>query len=164
MFGKFGRITAKIIKKFDNTAKIAASLAALQKQTILIGIPQEKSSRKGNPPITNAELAFIHSKGSPAKNIPARPFLESIDASKERIANQQAKIVKAALDGKKEQMKMQIEKLGILGVTIAKAWFVDPKNNWAPNRPATIQRKGSDKPLIDTGQLRNAITYVVRDK
>jgi hypothetical protein len=30
-----------------------------------------------------------------------------------------------------------------------------------PNSPATIARKGSSKPLIDTGQLRNSITSVV---
>lgn len=30
------------------------------------------------------------------------------------------------------------------------------------NSPATIDRKGSDKPLIDTGQLRSSITYEVR--
>jgi hypothetical protein len=31
-----------------------------------------------------------------------------------------------------------------------------------PNKPATIARKGSDRPLIDTAQLLNSITYVVR--
>jgi hypothetical protein len=30
-----------------------------------------------------------------------------------------------------------------------------------PNSPYTIARKGSSKPLIDTGQLRNSITYQV---
>lgn len=33
-----------------------------------------------------------------------------------------------------------------------------------PNAPATIQRKGSDVPLVDTGQLRRAIVGIVRAK
>jgi len=31
---------------------------------------------------------------------------------------------------------------------------------WAPNAPSTIARKGSSKPLIDTGQLRGSIQVV----
>ena len=31
-----------------------------------------------------------------------------------------------------------------------------------PNAPETIKRKGSSNPLVDTGQMRNAVTYVVR--
>jgi len=29
-----------------------------------------------------------------------------------------------------------------------------------PNAPATIARKGSSKPLVATGQLKSAISYV----
>lgn len=33
-----------------------------------------------------------------------------------------------------------------------------------PNAPMTVQRKGSDHPLIDTGQLRRGISYVICKK
>lgn len=33
---------------------------------------------------------------------------------------------------------------------------------FAPLRPATIARKGSSKPLIDSGQLRQSVTSVTR--
>ena len=33
-----------------------------------------------------------------------------------------------------------------------------------PNAESTIQRKGSSKPLIDTGQMVQSVTYVVREK
>jgi hypothetical protein len=32
---------------------------------------------------------------------------------------------------------------------------------WAPNTPATIRRKGSSAPLIDSAQLRKSVTYQV---
>jgi len=31
---------------------------------------------------------------------------------------------------------------------------------WEPNKPATKERKGSSKPLIDSGQLRNSVQVV----
>ena len=38
-------------------------------------------------------------------------------------------------------------------------------NGWKPNAPSTIKAKGSDKPLIDTGELRKSIRgIVVEDK
>ena len=33
--------------------------------------------------------------------------------------------------------------------------------SFTPNKPATIKRKGSSRPLIDTGHLRQSITSKV---
>lgn len=35
---------------------------------------------------------------------------------------------------------------------------------WTANAPVTIRRKGSDRPLIDTGRLRQSIRHIVRRK
>jgi phage gpG-like protein len=35
------------------------------------------------------------------------------------------------------------------------------RSEWKPLKPATIRRKGSSKPLIDTGKLRASITHRV---
>jgi hypothetical protein len=43
--------------------KIKSDMAKLMKTDVYVGIPQEKSSRQGDP-ITNAELAFIHTNGA----------------------------------------------------------------------------------------------------
>jgi len=37
-------------------------------------------------------------------------------------------------------------------------------NNFTPNDPKTIKRKGSSKALIDTGALRGSINYEVRNR
>ena len=34
--------------------------------------------------------------------------------------------------------------------------------NFAPNHPYTIEKKGSDKPLIDTGVMLNSVTFAIR--
>lgn len=166
MFKPFARSTAQVVKRIDRTGQIFKSLMDIAKQDVLIGIPQQTTSRPDEgEPINNAELAFIHSEGAPMHNIPPRPFLQpSIEENMAQIKKGQAQVFKDALEGKSDQAHQDMERLGLMGSTLAKEWFTDPRNDWPPNSPATIKRKGSDKPLIDTGQLRNAITYVVRDK
>ncbi len=140
------------------------ALAELVQKDVLVGIPQAESSRKDSAEPNNAELAFLHTNGSPKRRIPARPFLQpAILANKEKIAKLQKKVIQDALKGDAKLMLVDLTKLGIFAQSAVKAWFVDPRNNWAPNAPLTIKLKGSDKPLIDSAQLRNSIHYVVRD-
>ena len=164
MFGNFIKPLAQVVKVNDNTEEILKGLLALKDIDVLVGIPQEKSSRKGEP-ITNAELAFIHTNGSPINNIPPRPFLHpAIEKNKEVLAKYQLAAILAALDGKASEAKNACEKLGMKAASLAKSWFTDSRNGWAPNKPKTISKKGSSNPLIDTSAMRNAITYVVRQK
>lgn len=114
---------------------------------------------------SEAYLLYIHEHGSPLWHSPPRPVLEpAIRHSSHEIAEQIAKAVSFALDGEEDKALRQMKRAGMVGQNAARAWFTDPNNGWAPNSPKTIEYKGSDKPLIDTDQMRKAITYVVRDK
>src|SRR5690554_5758263 len=62
MFKDFAKTTCNVIKTIDKTADVIKSLQYLAKQDVLVGIPQEESSRQGTE-ITNAELGFIHTHG-----------------------------------------------------------------------------------------------------
>jgi hypothetical protein len=151
--------------------------------------------------VNNAQLLFIHTHGSPLRNIPPRPVIEpSIEASdnKERIAGYLAKALKARLDGDKTETLRWLHMAGLAAENAAKAWFTDPRNGWAPLDWKTILRKSmrwkgltkplrrslfeairaegsltlaqyeifSDaaRPLIDTAQMRNAITHIVKEE
>lgn len=46
---------------------------------------------------------------------------------------------------------------------IQEAFDTEGFGEWTPNSPATIRAKGSEMPLIDTGNLRNSITYKVEE-
>lgn len=50
------------------------------------------------------------------------------------------------------------ELLGISAENVVQNAFKVSGPGWDPNAPSTIARKGSAKPLIDTGQLRKSIT------
>lgn len=114
---------------------------------------------------SKAHQLYIKEHGSPAMAIPPRPVLEpSIQANKDPIGKSLKAAGKAALQGDTLGLDANLNRAGMRAQNAARAWFKDPRNNWPPNSPRTIKQKGSDKPLIDTGEMRKAITYVVRGK
>ncbi|MDQ7094210.1 hypothetical protein REC12_11480 [Desulfosporosinus sp. PR] len=179
----------------DRTKQFLESLKSLSKVDVLVGIPEETSSREGET-ITNAELAFIHSKGSPLQNIPARPFVEPAiedKENKEQIMAELSKAVEAVMSGDIEALSKALESAGMVAQNVVRDWFKNPKNGWPPDSPLTVLNKlrkdkssiakgivryvdeggslsdisgieGMTHPLIDTEQLRKAVTYVVREK
>lgn len=108
---------------------------------------------------------YIQSHGSPLWHSPPRPVLEpAIKANKEKIALQFSKIVKAAADKNADAMERAITSTGMTAQNACRAWFKDPRNGWPRNDPKTVKLKGSDKPLVDSGELRDSIVYVVREE
>lgn len=108
---------------------------------------------------------YIQSHGSPLWHSPPRPVLEpAIKANKEKIAMQFSKIIKAAADGNADAMERAITSTGITAQNACRSWFKDPRNGWPRNDPKTVKLKGSDKPLVDSGELRDSIVYVVREE
>lgn len=106
---------------------------------------------------------YIHEHGSPLWRIPPRPVLEpAISHNKEMIAKQLKQASISAL-GESDPTD-DLHKAGMAAVNAAKNWFYNPENRWPPNSEETVKQKGSDRPLVDTGQLRNSITYVVAKK
>jgi hypothetical protein len=153
------------LKITDNSAQVTKSMKALARKQVFVGIPEQTATRKKSK-INNAALLFVLSKGSPLRGIPARPVLEpAIEAkgNKEPIADELGKAASAALEGNEGECDKHLKRAGMTAQNSAREWITDPRNGFAPNSPSTIRRKGSDKPLIDTGAMRKAITFVVED-
>ena len=141
---------------------LSSGLTFIRRMDILVGIPEEANA--GHGAMDNASLLYLHENGSPGGMIPARPVLHNGVHAPELQAQAQAMYKQAfvaALSGMTPMAKTIYDRIGILGANSVKAQFgvVGP-----PLKPATIARKGSSATLIDSGQLRNAITYVVRPK
>lgn len=141
---------------------VRKALGRLSKARVYVGIPEKTTSRPGSG-VTNAGLMYIHTHGSQALHIPARPVIEpAIEASdnKARITSELGKAATAELEDRPDETMLHLQRAGTMGANAAKRWFRDPRNNWPPNAPSTIAAKGSDRPLIDTGELRRSITHV----
>ncbi len=140
---------------------LISRLNTLTSVAVYVGIPQETSQRGK---INNAELLYIHTHGSPMRNIPARPVIEPALAHyKDKVMTQYSAALRAAAEGNQQALNTALIRTGLAGQNAVRDWFVNPANGWSENSRVTIARKRSNRPLIDTGTLRKSIIYVVRE-
>ena len=156
---------AKLLR--DNFPTFRASLDNL-KAEVLVGVPSDKTGRKGDKEMNNATLAYIHDNGSPAANIPARPFMHpGIMDVKEGIAKALESGARGAMHGEQNAVDKALNVAGLTAQSSIRATInkgIDPA--LAPSTLAARRARGrtGTKPLVDTAQLRNSINYVVREK
>lgn len=154
-------MSVKVTK--DRVPDLLKAVRDLTKQEVLIGIPAENAGRDDDLPINNAELGYIHEFGAPAANIPPRPFLvPGVSGAQGKFEPHLKAAANAALSGDGGKVSQGLQRAGIVAASAVKSKI--DEGPFAPLSDTTIQRKGSDKPLIDTGQMRNAVTSVVRKK
>lgn len=128
----------------------------LEKGTVDVGILSSEGKHQSSE-MTVAQIGFFHEFGT--EKVPERSFIRSTMEGQSRdiktVAGSQYKKV---LDGSITTE----EGLGVLGAFTAgliQEKFTD--NDWVPNSEKTQERKGSSTPLIDTGQLRQSISFKV---
>lgn len=118
------------------------------------------SVRVGPADGENAEIGLIHEYGAPEAGIPARPFIaQTFRNRRAELVQIQVKIAQGLLAGKLDENRA-MALLGAWAVGAIKA-TITRDGQFVPLKPATIKRKGSDKPLIHTGQLVGSITFMV---
>lgn len=151
--------------KVDKLDDVIKNIKLMTKKEVVIGIPQAKARRKGEP-IDNATIAYINEYGSPKQNIPARPFLRpGVKAATQK----NIKILKdAAKKGDPKSIEKGLIAAGLNSVSSVKGYII-AQTNFAPLSPVTIAARerigfSGTKALIHTGQLLNSITFVIRDK
>lgn len=161
----------------SKTKELNDALKRLQKAVVAVGIAKgsKGDARKdGGPP--NHLLGFVHEHGSPAANIPARPFLvPGIESAEKEIKAGLEAAMKAALDNDKDGMSAALERTGLKAVSAVKSTMRE--GPFEPLKPGTIRNRNRSrgtkgkrenelqgqnvKPLIDTGALRDAIDFYV---
>jgi len=164
-------MSANVKMTEDHVRQVLRTIQALAQKQVLIGIPDATTDRENGGAVTNAELGYLHEFGSPSNNIPARPFLiPGVTKSNPAAAVLLRQGAEKALDASTQPdgqtgkpVDASLDRAGLLASNAVKRLFTDD-NGWAPNAPSTSAQKGSDRPLIDTGQMRRAITYAVVKK
>lgn len=149
----------------QDLSKVHAFMEGLEKfkpHSVQVGIFGDKDSRNDSG-VSNAELGFIHEMGAPTRGIKPRSFLRMpiMHFGKEIYA-------KALKDTGKliTTASAYVQFLNQIGRSatdvIQQAFETGGFGSWQKNSPATIKRKGSAMPLIDTGQLRRSILWRVK--
>jgi len=134
----------------------------ISKGSVKVGLLQNAGTTPDGTPLT--EIGAVHEFGTLDGHIPQRSWLRSTfrrtDAARKQFT---AELVKKVLKG-----SVSVERaLGLLGAwavarvqeTIVQRLTEGPENQ--ANAPSTIAAKGSSTPLVDTGQLKNAISFQV---
>lgn len=124
---------------------------------VLSSAGTHKSSEAEGAPIDVAGVAAVHEFGS--DTVPERSFLRAgIDGAQPLIATATATLTGKALDGALTPAQAAGQ-LGLLGVREVQRKITD--GPFTPLAPATIEAKGSSRALIDSGQMRRAVTHEV---
>ena len=105
---------------------------------------------------------YIYSHGSPLWHVPPRQIIEpAIAADAKNITAELKDAGASALNNDPRGMMLYFRRAGQEAENFVRGWFTNPANGWAPNAPSTIAAKGSDRPLINKGELRKSIVYVI---
>jgi hypothetical protein len=153
-------MAVKVKIPVDHVLDLEESLDILTGLEVVVGF----SGRHQGANMSNAELAYIHEHGSPARNIPARPFFVSgIEEEANEIADSARQVADQALksgSSGSRSRRVAMELVGEAAVNAVKRKIL--RNEFTPLAPATVKRKGHDQALIETGQLYDSISYEIR--
>jgi hypothetical protein len=175
-------------------AGLKDALELLTKNEVLVGFPEDGAERQDGEDPTNAMLGYIHDNGAPEANIPARPFmLPGIEAVQDAVADKLGQTMRAVLRGDGPQRVEQgFTQIGFLAMNSIKrtinAGVPPPLSDFTLRARMKSGRKNGGgarigaaqeldrrwdgqapstefaKPLVDTGQMRNAVTYALRPR
>jgi len=166
--GKLIAIERQLAKKHFVQVGVLGNTSYNRKETVDVKNPKlgQAKHKKGKnyASDTNAEIGFLHEFGSRSRNIPARSWLRApLFQSLQKEAVKYSKVFFNHLTN--EKFVLAYKKLAILAENVIQRAFAthgpEGKGKWAPNAPLTIAKKGSSAPLIDTAQLRKAVTSKV---
>lgn len=156
--------------KKNKLPEVSASLERLNGQKIKVGaLKGEHAWLAGiheygcNIPVTPKMRAFLHAQGLHLKasttqiKIPERSFLRTgHDENVDRVLAQTDRAISQVIAGKMTVDEM----LDLCGEQMATAIKMYLRElNRPPNHPFTVEQKGSDHPLVDTGNLMESIIW-----
>lgn len=131
--------------------------AAARGQTARVGVlGSDGEAAHGDSTLTVAAVAFFHEMGL---GVPERSWLRAwFDENESRIKADISRATRVVIRGRMtaDQALSQLAARYVGEIQQRIADGINP-----PLEQSTIDRKGSDVPLIDTGQLRSAISWVL---
>ena len=137
--------------------KFFRELKKLKKMEVVVGFQAGEATEENGADLV--DIAAYNELGT--SGTPARPFMKQSFENHEDVLKKACERVNNTVNsgGSAEQAlnALGVELKGLVQSEIVEGSFV-------PNAPATIERKGSDKPLIDTGTMRQSVNYVVRQR
>lgn len=149
----------KFFKETDRGLnRIIKDYLGLGQSFVKVGVQGSEATKKDKESkTTNIDKAVHNEFGTDI--IPPRPFLRrGVETNINKINSIKLKLVNQVIDDR-ISVDHGLNELGLKTQSLIQAGFT--KIKWQKNAASTIRQKGSSQPLIDTGFLRQSITYVV---
>lgn len=135
---------------------LTKAINSISQKSVYIGVIGNNAGRDGD--LNNAQLMAIHEFGT--DHIPERaPIRKTMAKNGEEYGTKFEKGIASVLTGEKDADLL----LNLIGAQVAGDVVGEIQAGVEPAlSPQTIKRKGSDRPLIDTGALVQSISYEVK--
>ena len=141
----------------DEGKRFFAQIKELEQLQVRVGFQAGEAAEKDGVDIAN--IAMWNEVGT--SRAPSRPFLRmSVDENADKISKMcQAQVKRLAQGGTAQEI---LQALGAFQKGLVQAKIGD--GAFEPNAPATIRKKKSDHPLIDSGRMRQSVSFVIKPK
>lgn len=157
---------AKLKKRTNITEKLLSGVKKLNAKkgaVCAVGYPTNEKGLSTPEPAYYEKASVIQvaiANNYGFDNVPARPFMELASKNmQEGYKNTLKATHKKLISGEAELSKV-LDLCGLQAEEAVRKSIME--GDWEPNSPETIAKKGSDRPLVDTGTLRKRVTHVVR--
>lgn len=128
---------------------------------LYVGYPADDSG-VANPHYENgASIIDVAIANNYGLGVPQRPFFEEAREPIQRMFESSLKSRLPDLNSGKADYKKLLGVIGVKAENEVRRSIRD--GNWTPNSPETVARKGSDRPLIDTGAMIQNVTHIVKE-
>jgi hypothetical protein len=150
----------KLKVKSNNYEQFKKDMADVKSLVVKVGLMGESAAIKDEGGFSVVDYGAANEFGT--ATIPERSYIRStMDERAKRFAGKGFQLGQEIMAGTITKTKA----LMIMGQLIA-VNIIQKINSIhvPPNAPSTIEQKGSSKPLVDKGRLRQSITYEVTSK
>lgn len=148
------KVTDKVTADGRRFQKMLKEMAEME---VRVGFQKGKATEDNGTDV--CDIAAWNELGT--VNMPSRPFLrKSVDENESKINN--------FLQSKKKDLvrgvsaEKVLKEIGIFQKDLIQEKITE--GDFAPNAESTIKKKGSSKPLIDTGRMRQSVNFVIQKK
>lgn len=151
-------------KTAEALQQLRATLEKATKKEVAVGYPVDVTGLGVPEPNYDDEASIIEValKNNYGLGVPRRAFMDLASKSMEdTFIKVMHELGPKILSGEADVEKV-LDVAGLMAEDDVRNAIRE--GNWRPNSPATIERKGSDVPLIDTGTMVNRVTHIVRDR
>jgi len=162
------QITARVRGKLTNILKLESTYKKLVSEANVecaVGYPVNASGL-GTPEAAYDDRASIiqvalwNNYGT--DRTPARPFMDLAAREMREVYKKGMNTLGPKIARGEARVDKVLDVLGLQAEDCVRRAIMD--GEWQPNAPETIKRKKSERPLVDTGTMRNRVTHVVRQK